>query len=321
MKKNIFITGAAGFIGFHLACHLNSRGDNVLGYDNFNDYYSPDLKRARAQHLRKLGIKVIKGDLCNVKKLTKAAADFKTTHIAHLAAQAGVRYSLINPHAFVKSNLDGFLNILEICRHSPIKLVYASSSSVYGLNTKIPFSESDPCDQQANLYGATKKSNELLAFSYHHLYGISTTGLRFFTVYGPWGRPDMAYFKFTKSILEGQPIEVFNHGKMERDFTYIDDIIAGTTAAIDLEAPCEIFNLGNQRPEKLQNMVDILEKLLGKKANRILLPMQAGDVLSTYADISKSQEHLNFQPQTSLRQGLKKFVDWYRDFYSLTVYS
>jgi UDP-glucuronate 4-epimerase len=315
MKKNIFVTGAAGFIGFHLACRLKSRGDNVLGYDNFNDYYSPDLKLGRLKQLKKLGIKVIKGDICNYSKLVKSVADFKTTHLAHLAAQAGVRYSLINPQVFVKSNLNGFLNILEVCRHSTIKLVYASSSSVYGLNTKVPFSVTDPCDQPANLYGSTKKSNEQMAFSYHHLYGIHTTGLRFFTVYGPWGRPDMAYFKFTKSILENQPIEIFNHGNMQRDFTYIDDIVDGTVASIDLEAPYEIFNLGNHKPEKLMTMVNILEKHLEKKADKILLPMQPGDVLSTYADIQHSQEKLNFHPQTSLNEGLKNFVDWYTRYF------
>jgi len=319
MKKNIFVTGAAGFIGFHLACGLKLRGDNVLGYDNFNDYYSIDLKKARLKHLRKLGIKVIKGDICNQSKLAKSVSDYKTTHIAHMAAQAGVRYSLINPQAFIKSNLDGFLNILEICRHSTIKLVYASSSSVYGLNSKVPFSITDPCDRQANLYGATKKSNELMAFSYHHLYGIHATGLRFFTVYGPWGRPDMAYFKFTKSILEDRPIEIFNHGNMQRDFTYIDDIVEGTMAAIDLEAPYEIFNLGNHQPEKLLTMVELLEKHLGKKAKKILLPMQPGDVLSTYADIEHSQKKLGFNPKIPLDLGLKNFVEWYTGIYPILL--
>lgn len=317
MKKNIFVTGAAGFIGFHLACYLKSRGDEVLGYDNLNDYYSTDLKLARLEQLKQMGVKVIKDDICNYNELLKSVEDFNTTHIAHLAAQAGVRYSLVNPQAFVKSNLNGFLHILEVCRHSNIKLVYASSSSVYGLNTKVPFSIADPCDKPANLYGATKKSNEQMAFSYHHLFGLHATGLRFFTVYGPWGRPDMAYFKFTQSILEEQPIEIFNYGHMQRDFTYIDDIIQGTVAAIDLEAPFEIFNLGNHKPEKLMTLVNILEKYLGKEAKKTLLPMQPGDVLSTYADIKHSQEKLNFHPKTSLEEGLEKFIKWYTHYHQI----
>jgi UDP-glucuronate 4-epimerase len=311
MKKNIFITGAAGFIGFHLARSLHARGDHVIGYDNFNDYYDPALKIERANELKRLGVKVIKGDINQKEKLFKAIKDHKTTHLAHMAAQAGVRYSLINPQAYVKSNLEGFLNILEACRHSSIKLTYASSSSVYGLNTKVPFSITDPCDSQASLYGATKKSNELMAHTYHHLFGVPVTGLRFFTVYGPWGRPDMAYFSFSKAILEGKPIEIFNHGRMQRDFTYIDDIIDGTIAALDLESPYELFNLGNHKPEKLMAMIKILEDLLGKKAKKILAPMQPGDVLTTYADIEHSQSRLGFQPKTSLKAGLKKFVEWY----------
>jgi len=315
MKKNVFVTGVAGFIGFHLARHLHARGDYVVGYDNFNEYYDPGLKLERANELKKLGIKVFKGDICQKEKLFKAIKNHKISHIAHMAAQAGVRYSLVNPQAYVKSNLEGFVNILEACRHSSIKLTYASSSSVYGLNTKVPFSITDPCDRQASLYGATKKSNELMAHTYHHLYGIPVTGLRFFTVYGPWGRPDMAYFSFTKAILEGKPIELFNHGLMQRDFTYIDDIIDGTIAAIDLEAPLELFNLGNHKPEKLLTMIKILEEHLGKNAEKILAPMQPGDVLTTYADIDHSKERLGFDPKTSLKKGLKNFVDWYREYY------
>lgn len=310
MKKTIVVTGAAGFIGYHLAAHLVKRGDAVLGYDNFNDYYPVSLKRERVKQLNTMGVEVIEGDICDFAKLSRCIEKFNPTHIAHLAAQAGVRYSIVNPQAFIKSNLDGFLNILEICRKWPIKLIYASSSSVYGLNTKVPFCEDDPCDRQANLYGTTKKSNELMAFSYHHLFGIHATGLRFFTVYGPWGRPDMACYKFAQAILDGKPIEIYNYGNMERDFTYIDDIIEGTTAAIDLGAPYEIFNLGNHKPEKLMTLVELLEKYTGKKAQLKQLPMQAGDVLSTYADISRSNAKLNFHPRTSLDEGVKKFVSW-----------
>ncbi len=311
MKKKIFITGAAGFIGFHLAQHLHQRGDHVIGFDNFNDYYAPLLKKQRADILKKTGIEVISGDICDKSTLDRSIKNQGTTHILHMAAQAGVRYSLINPTAYLHSNLEGFLNILEICRHSTIKLCYASSSSVYGLNAKIPFSVGDPTDHPASLYGATKKANEVMAFTYHHLYGIPMTGLRFFTVYGAWGRPDMAYFSFTKAILEGSPIELFNHGTMQRDFTYIDDIVAGTVAALDLEAPCEIFNLGNHRPEKLSRFVEILESLLGKKANTVLAPMQPGDVPITYADIERSTQLLGYHPQTSLEKGLSIFVEWY----------
>jgi UDP-glucuronate 4-epimerase len=228
-----------------------------------------------------------------------------------MAAQAGVRYSLTHPESYVHSNLDGFLNILEACRHFSTKLTYASSSSVYGLNRKIPFAEEDRTDQQASLYGATKKANELMAFSYHHLYKISATGLRFFTVYGPWGRPDMAYYSFSKAILEGRPLELFNNGQMQRDFTYIDDIVAGTIAAIDREAPYEIFNLGNHRPEQIGRLIELLEKFLDRKADKILLPMQPGDVEATYADIEHSRSVLGFEPKVSIEEGLKKFVDWF----------
>ncbi len=317
MKKNVFITGAAGFIGFHLALHLQARGDHVLGYDNFNDYYDPELKKQRANELKKNKISVLHGDICTKKRLHDAVQKHSTTHIVHLAAQAGVRYSLVNPQAYMASNLEGFSNILEICRHSSIKLTYASSSSVYGLNSKIPFSEGDQTDHPASLYGATKKANELMAFCYHHLYGIPVTGLRFFTVYGPWGRPDMAYFSFTKAILENKPIELFNHGAMQRDFTYIDDVVAGTAAALDLEAPHEIFNLGNHRPEKLSHFVEILEKLLNKKAHTTLVPMQPGDIEITYADIEKSRSFLGYIPKTSLEQGLKYFTVWYKRFYGI----
>lgn len=311
MKKNILVTGAAGFIGFHLAQKLHERGDFVLGYDNFNDYYTPQLKHDRAKKLHAMGIEIMHGDLCDKKLLAETVHKHHITHIAHLAAQAGVRYSLINPDAYLHSNLEGFLNILEICRHASLKLTYASSSSVYGLNTKTPFSEEDRTDHQASLYGTTKKANELMAYSYHHLYGISMAGLRFFTVYGPWGRPDMAYYSFSKAIMGGKPIEVFNQGKMLRDFTYIDDIIEGTLAAIDLEGSYEIFNLGNHRPESLDHFIELLEVYLGQKANKKYLPMQPGDVPCTYADIEYSRSKLGFNPKTSLEVGLKKFVDWF----------
>lgn len=312
--KKVFVTGIAGFIGFHLATALKLRGDTVVGFDNFNHYYDPQLKEARAEELKKLGIPIIRGDLCDQESLTNAIKSHESTHIVHLAAQAGVRYSVNHPHSYIKSNIEGFLNILEACRHHHLPLVYASSSSVYGLNTKVPFSTDDLCDSQANLYGATKKSNELMAFSYHHLFDIPMVGLRFFTVYGPWGRPDMAYYSFTKSILEGTPIEIFNHGQMERDFTYIDDIVDGIVAAIDLKSSFEIFNLGNHKPEPLMKLVNLLEKYLEKPAIKIYKEMQPGDVLKTYADIEKSQKMLHFQPKISLEVGLEKFIHWYKQY-------
>lgn len=312
MNKRVLITGAAGFIGFHLANHLHLRGDTVVGIDNYNDYYTPALKRKRADLLAKKGIPIIEGDLSDPKSLPTLIHSHHITHIAHLAAQAGVRYSLVNPHAYISANITGFLNILEACRHHPhIPLIYASSSSVYGTNTKTPFSIDDRTDNQASLYGVTKKSNELMASTYHHLYKIPVTGLRFFTVYGPWGRPDMAYYSFTKAIQEGKPIEVYNYGKMQRDFTYIDDIIQGTTAAIDLGADNELFNLGNNKPEPLSHLVTCIEDSLGKKAQLKHLPMQAGDVEITYADIIHSQQRLNYQPKTSLKEGIHRFVQWY----------
>lgn len=316
MKKRVFVTGAAGFIGFHLARRLHARGDAVVGYDNFNAYYDPALKRAREQELKKLGIEVIEGEIGDSQHLQSAIQAHQTSHLVHLAAQAGVRYSLQNPHAYIQSNIEGFLNVLEICRmHPAIKLTYASSSSVYGLNQKVPFSITDHTDRQASLYGVTKKTNELMAQTYHHLFGIHVTGLRFFTVYGPWGRPDMAYFLFTRAILEGRPIEVYNRGNMLRDFTYIDDIIDGTVAAIDHEYPCEVFNLGHHHPEQLLHMIALIEKELGKKTEKILLPMQAGDVVSTYADIDDSTARLGFVPKVSLEQGIHQFIQWYKEFH------
>lgn len=316
MGKNVFVTGAAGFIGFHLCKRLKEQGIHVLGYDNFNSYYDPKLKHDRAKELAKMGISIIEGDILDEETLKEAIINNNTTDLIHLAAQAGVRYSLEQPRSYLKANIDGFLNILEICRERPaIKLIYASSSSVYGLNHKIPFSVDDRTDRQASLYGVTKKSNELMAQSYHHLFGISVTGLRFFTVYGPWGRPDMAYFSFTKAILQGKPIEIFNHGNMKRDFTYIDDIVDGILAAMHRDGKCEIYNLGHHHPEQLLHLIALLEKELGKKAEKILLPMQPGDVVSTYADITTSTVDLNFIPKISLEEGVAKFIDWFKRYY------
>lgn len=317
-KKRIFITGAAGFIGFHAARHLHERGNDVTGYDNFNSYYDPQLKRARCNELAKEGITIQEGHLQDYKFLQTTIEKFQPTHLLHLAAQAGVRHSLENPHLYVQSNIEGFLNILEICRLYPqVPLIYASSSSVYGLNQKVPFAVFDRTDNQASLYGVTKKTNELMAETYHHLFGIHVTGLRFFTVYGPWGRPDMAYFSFTRAILENRPIEVFNHGNMKRDFTYIDDIILGIEAAIDRALPCAIFNLGHHHPEPLSNLIAILEKELGKKAQKIFLPMQKADVVSTYAEIEESKSQLGFNTKISLTEGIPRFIEWYKNYYNI----
>lgn len=314
-RKNVLITGIAGFIGFHLASALHQRGDTVIGLDNFNDYYSISLKRDRARILTTQGITIIEGDITDPTILPQIIENYGITHIVHLAAQAGVRYSLVNPHAYISTNITGFLNVLEACRQRPnICLTYASSSSVYGTNTKTPFTTEDPTDHQASLYGVTKKTNELMAYTYHHLYGIPVTGLRFFTVYGPWGRPDMAYFLFTKAILEGNPIDVYDYKKMQRDFTYIDDIIEGITAAVDLEADLEIFNLGHHQPEPLEMLIETIEQSLGKKAKLNHMPKQAGDVECTYADIEHSQARLNFSPTVSLQQGIPHFVDWYLNY-------
>lgn len=307
-KKFIFITGIAGFIGFHLASSLIKNGDYVIGCDNFNNYYSPDLKRARADELRSLGAEIIEEDIQNIRSLKQ-----NITHIVHLAAQAGVRYSITHPQPYSDSNLDGFLKILELCRSIPnVKLIFASSSSVYGGNTKIPFSETDPTDSPISLYAATKKAGELMAKSYHHLYNIPMVGLRFFTVYGPWGRPDMAYYSFAEKIQRGEPIPVFNHGEMERDFTYVDDIVQGTIRALDHCNGYEIYNLGNNKPEPLMHLIKLLEAHLGKKALIDFQPMQMGDVKTTYADIQKAERDLGFSPTTSIDAGIAKFSEWFR---------
>lgn len=316
--KRILVTGAAGFIGFHLAKSLKKRGDFCLGLDNFNSYYDPQLKKARSAHLKNLGIEIVHADICERDVVKLLILKHGITHVVHLAAQAGVRHSLSHPDEYVASNLQGFVSILENVRLFPsIKLVYASSSSVYGLNKKIPFCVDDKTDQPTNLYGATKKANELIAHAYHHLYGISVTALRYFTAYGPWGRPDMAYYHFTRQICDGKPIQVFNHGDMKRDFTYIDDIVEGTQAAIDLGADYEIFNLGNNRPISLLYLIQLLEEALGKPAIKQMLPMQAGEVTETFADIEKSQRMLGFTPSVSLEEGILRFIDWFKQYHGL----
>lgn len=318
--KRILITGAAGFIGFHLAMHLKARGDFVVGIDNFNNYYDPHLKKDRAASLQKIGVEVLHSDICEKNFLKLVILRYGITHFAHLAAQAGVRHSLTEPDDYVSANLEGFVSVLEACRYFPhLKLIYASSSSVYGLNQKIPFREDDKTDLPTNLYGATKKANEVLAHSYHHLYGLHVTALRYFTVYGPWGRPDMAYYRFTRQICDGEPIQVFNHGLMRRDFTYIDDIIDGTIAAIDLGAKYEIFNLGNHRPINLLYLIELLENALGKKAVKDMLPMQPGEVTETYADIEKSSSILNFKPSVPLEEGILRFIEWFKSYHAMPM--
>lgn len=313
----ILVTGAAGFIGMHVAESLLADGHEVVGFDNFNDYYDVALKEARSTRLEgRKGYTLMEGDLTDMELLTTLFRENRFDRVCHLAAQAGVRYSINNPTAYQKSNLEGHLNILEACRHAKIsRLVYASSSSVYGGNKKIPFSESDPVDNPVSLYAATKKANELMSYSYTHLYGLQTVGLRFFTVYGPWGRPDMAYWLFTEAMLKNKPIKVFNHGKMERDFTYITDIVAGVKAALFADGleRYEVFNLGNNKPENLMDFINVLAAALGVEPKMELLPMQAGDVPVTFADVSKAQQKLGYQPTTSIEQGLKQFAAWYKE--------
>jgi UDP-glucuronate 4-epimerase len=313
------VTGAAGFIGYHVSLRLLQAGEQVIGLDNLNTYYEPQLKLDRLNRLKTFpAFNFVYGDISDYALLENVFSRATADKVCHLAAQAGVRYSLKDPFAYQKSNLDGFLNILECCRKYPVmNLVFASSSSVYGNDSSTPFKINDRTDQPLSLYAATKKANELMAYTYHHLYGLKTTGLRFFTVYGPWGRPDMAYFKFTRDILEGKPIDIYNHGQMERDFTYIDDIVEGVISALDKRYEYEIFNLGNSQPEPLIDFINYLEKILGKTAQKNYLPLQPGDMVKTYADISYSIEKLGYQPKTKLYDGLTQFVNWYREYYQV----
>ena len=323
----VIVTGAAGFIGFHVSNALMARGDTVVGIDNINDYYDVNLKHARLDILNAQdGFEFHKADLSDADAINKIFDDAKADKIIHLAAQAGVRYSIKNPHAYIQSNIVGHLNILEACRHSKTiqNCVYASSSSVYGMNDKKPFSTDDFVDNPISLYAATKKSDELMSYCYSHLYDIPLTGLRFFTVYGAYGRPDMAYFSFTKDILEGRTIKVFNHGQMKRDFTYIDDIVAGILGALD-NPPAKdekgvahkIYNLGNNQSETLGDFIETIEGALGQVADKEMLPMQDGDVVETFADITESQKDLGYSPSTPISEGIPKFVEWYRDFYKV----
>ncbi|MFZ5950850.1 MAG: NAD-dependent epimerase [Candidatus Rifleibacteriota bacterium] len=333
----ILVTGAAGFIGFHLTISLLKRGDEVVGFDNLNNYYDVRLKEDRLAILKNhQSFTFVKGDLADRAAVEKLFADHHFDRVINLAAQAGVRYSLENPHAYIDANIVGFMNILEACRHNKVAhLVYASSSSVYGSNTLMPFSVHHNVDHPVSLYAASKKANELMAHTYSHLYGLPTTGLRFFTVYGPWGRPDMALFLFTRAILEKRPIEVFNEGKMQRDFTYIDDIVEGVVRVTDRiaepnpdwcgqkpdpatsRAPFKVYNIGNNQPVELLRFIEIIEEKTGHKAEKIMMPMQPGDVPATYADVDDLMRDTGFAPNTPLERGVGRFVDWFRDYYKL----
>lgn len=337
------VTGTAGFIGLHYALRLLRGGENVVGFDCVNDYYSVSLKRDRLQQIEQVAAEsgsgtftFVEADLADQSAVDKVFADHPFDRVVHLAAQAGVRYSVTHPRTYVQSNLVGFINILEACRHANVAhLTYASSSSVYGANKSIPFSATDNVDHPLSLYAASKKANELMAHTYSHLYQLPTTGLRFFTVYGPWGRPDMALFLFTKAILEGRAIDVFNHGQMMRDFTYIDDIVEGvyrtseTIAAPDPHwsgetpdpstsgAPYRIYNIGNNQPVKLERFIEVIEQALGMQAKKNYLPMQLGDVVETYADIDALSQAVGFRPNTAIETGVQRFVDWYREYYGV----
>ena len=331
----ILVTGAAGFIGYHLSERLLQRGDEVIGVDNLNDYYDVTLKHARLNRLRRhSGFTFHQVDIADRVAIPALFASERPQRVVNLAAQAGVRYSITNPHAYIDSNIQGFINILEGCRHFEVEhLVYASSSSVYGSNTNMPFSIHDNVDHPISLYAATKKANELMAHTYSHLYRLPTTGLRFFTVYGPWGRPDMALFLFTKAILSGQPIQVFNHGKMRRDFTYIDDIVEGIIRVLDRtaspnpawtgaepdpgtsSAPFRVYNIGNHTPVELLDMIGIVEKCLGREAVKEMLPMQPGDVPATCADIEDLEVDTGFTPATPIDVGIERFIVWYREYF------
>ena len=338
MNKNIIIvTGSAGFIGFSVCTKLLERGDVVIGIDNHNDYYDPKIKQARTEKLKKYSTYIHnKVDISDQISLEIIFKKYKPNKVINLAAQAGVRYSMENPIVYIKSNILGFANILENCRYYKIEhLVYASTSSVYGANTKMPFSEQDSANHPLSVYAASKKSNELMAHTYSHLYKLPTTGLRFFTVYGPWGRPDMALFKFTKAILEEKPIEVFNNGNHTRDFTYIDDIVEGVIRTADTpsdinsnwdssnpdpsssSAPWKIYNIGNNRPIKLMDYIDALEKALSKKAKINFLPLQPGDVPDTYADVTSLKNKFNYKPSTSVVEGVSKFIEWYKAYFQI----
>jgi UDP-glucuronate 4-epimerase len=333
----ILVTGAAGFIGFHLLKRLLQRGDVIIGLDSLNDYYDVKLKMDRLKQLQEYpAFRFFQMNLADRDGITRLFAEEKFDKVINLAAQAGVRYSLTNPYAYVDSNLVGFINVLEGCRHNSVKhLVYASSSSVYGANTTMPFSIHHNVDHPVSLYAATKKANELMAHAYSSLYGLSTTGLRFFTVYGPWGRPDMALFLFTKAILEGRPVDIYNNGKMQRDFTYIDDIIEGLVRVTDQiatpnlvwsgdtpdagtsYAPYRIYNIGNNNPVELLHFVETIEQQLGKQAIKNLLPLQAGDVPATAADVDDLTQDVGFKPATTIEEGISKFIAWYRDYYGV----
>ena len=335
--KKLLVTGAAGFIGFNLSKRLFENGAQVVGIDNLNDYYDVNLKLSRLKQIEGVSnFKIIRMELADKEAMSKLFSEEKFDVAVNLAAQAGVRYSLINPYSYIDSNIMGFLNILEGCRHNQVKhLVFASSSSVYGANTKMPFSVHHNVDHPVSLYAATKKANELMAHTYSSLYNIPCTGLRFFTVYGPWGRPDMALFLFTKAILENKPIDVFNYGKMQRDFTYIDDIVEGVVRVIDniphpnpdwrgdnpdsatSYAPYKLYNIGNNNPVELMEFIETLEKCLGKKAEKNLLPIQAGDVPATYADIDDLVKDVGFKPATTIEQGIREFVEWYKGYYGI----
>ena len=333
--KNVLVTGAAGFIGFHLSQRLLESGTNVVGLDNLNPYYSVKLKKDRLAKLeRHSHFTFARLDLADRPGMERLFTENRSDVVVHLAAQAGVRYSLQNPHAYIDANLVGFCNILEACRHQRIEhLVYASSSSVYGANTSMPFSVHDNVDHPVSLYAASKKANELMAHTYSHLFGLPTTGLRFFTVYGPWGRPDMALFMFTQAILAGKPIDVFNFGQHKRDFTYIDDIVEGVVRTLDKiaapnsdwrsdhpdpgtsQAPYRLYNIGNHQPVELMRFIEVLEDCLGKKAEKNFLPMQQGDVPATYADVDDLMRDVGYAPKTSIETGIARFVDWYRAYY------
>lgn len=325
-SKKVLITGAAGFIGFHLAKRLLNMGATILGFDNLNDYYDVSLKESRLHILEEYpSFTFIKGDLSDADTVNEQFETFQPDIVVNLAAQAGVRYSIDHPRSYIDSNIIGFFNILEACRHHPVEhLLFASSSSVYGNQQKTPFSTSDNVDHPISLYAATKKSDELMAYTYSHLYGIPATGLRFFTVYGPYGRPDMAYFKFANKIRKGEPIQIYNHGDMYRDFTYVDDIVTGIEhmlcnppKANELGDLYKVYNIGNHKPEQLMHFIEVLEQALGQKAEKEYLPMQPGDVYQTYADVTDLQKDFDFKPETTIEEGLGKFAVWYKKYYDI----